>query len=226
MPHDASAAGSNRLERGALAALAAASLALAALWLPGAARVVERAAGAALVEAAAWELPASLTAIAIAVALLAVLIRSSALVTLAVPVPLRVAVAGWMGLPVLARRLVVDPVLAVSRGLAAFDDRVVDAGVRAAARVPLALSAALSWWGERSFDGAVRAVSGTTLRAAVASRLVDERGVDRAVEDLARGAGVAARHSRRLQTGLSHHYYVVVAVGLVALVVAAALGRS
>ena len=224
--HESGAAGRNRLERAALGGLAAASVALGVLWLPGAGGVVERASGGRLFEAAAWELPGSLGAIAAAAGLLAVLHRSSTLVTLGLPDRLRAAVAGWLGLPGRARLLVVDPVLALSRGLAAFDDRVVDAGVRAAARVPVALSAVLSWWGERSVDGVVQAVAGTTLRAAAGSRLVDERGVDRAVEDLARGAGVAGSRSRKLQTGLSHHYYVLVALGLVALVAVAALGRS
>ncbi|MBW3575353.1 MAG: 1-acyl-sn-glycerol-3-phosphate acyltransferase [Actinobacteria bacterium] len=226
MVHKSGAAGPSRLERAALGGLAAASVALGVLWLPGAGGVVERASGGRLFEAAGWELPGSLAAIAAAGGLLAVLHRSSALVTLGLPDRLRAAVAGWLGLPGLARLLVVDPVLALSRGLAAFDDRVVDAGVRAAARVPVALSAVLSWWGERSVDGVVQAVAGTTLRAAAGSRLVDERGVDRAVEDLARGAGVAGSRSRKLQTGLAHHYYVLVALGLVALVAVAALGRS
>ena len=50
--------------------------------------------------------------------------------------------------------------------------------------------------------------------------------VDRAVENLAGGAGVAGRQSRRLQGGMSHHYYVIVAVGLVVVVAVAALGQS
>lgn len=144
---------------------------------------------------------------------------------LALPAGVQAGLASWLGLPVAARRLVVDPLLALSRALAAFDDRVVDAGVRAAAQVPVALSRAASWWGERSLDGVVRAVSGGALRAAVISRQADERGVDRAVEDLARGAGAAGRTSRRLQTGLAHQYYVIVVVGFVATVAAAVLGR-
>ncbi len=186
---------------------------------------MEAATGGRLVEGAAWELPVSLAALAGAGAIVVLLARRGRLVTLALPAGVQAGLASWLGLPVAARRLVVDPALALSRTLAAFDDRVVDAGVRAAARVPVALSRAASWWGERSLDGVVRAVSGGALRAAVISRQADERGVDRAVEDLARGTGAAGRTSRRLQTGLAHQYYVIVAVGFVAAAAVAALGR-
>ena len=224
--HEPGGSGTSRSERAALAGLALASVALGALWLPGAAGTVEQASGGRLIEGAGWELPASLVAVAAAMGLLVALDRSSALVSLGMPDRARAAVAGWLGLPVAARALVVDPVLALSRRLATFDDRVVDAGIRATARVPVALSTVLSWWGERGVDGLVHAVAGSTLRAATGTRVVDERAVDRAVEDLARGAGVAGQRSRRLQTGLSHHYYVLVALGLVTLIAVAALGRS
>jgi hypothetical protein len=69
-------------------------------------------------------------------------------------------------------------------------------------------------------------VAGITLAAGVASRQADERVVDRAVEGLARGTGQAGRQSRRLQTGLAHHYYLIVAGGLVALVALAVLGTT
>ncbi|MBW3649492.1 MAG: NADH-quinone oxidoreductase subunit L [Actinobacteria bacterium] len=217
--------GAGPVERVALGALAVATVALAVLWLPGAGAMVEAAAGGRLFEASAWELPLSLAALAAAAGVLALLARRGRLVTLGLPPRLHSVLGSWVGLPGLARHAVVDPVLWVSATLAAFDDRVVDAGVRAAARVPVALSRAASWWGEPSLDGVVRALSGSTLRAGVLSRRFDEGGVDRAVEDLARGAGMAGRRSRRLQSGLAHQYYVIVAVGLAATVAVAALGR-
>ena len=219
-------AAASGIERISLGALAAATIALGALWLPGAGSLVEDLAGGRLFAGQAWELPVSLGAIAGALGLVAVLARSGHLVSLALPRPVQAGIGAWFGLAHLAPRLVVDPVLALSRSLAVVDDRVVDAGVRAAARVPVAVSGLVSWWGERSVDGAVQAVSGGALRAAAASRRADERGVDRAVEDLARGAGEAGRHSRRLQSGLAHHYYVIVAVGLVVVIAVAAAGQS
>ncbi|MEX2658273.1 MAG: proton-conducting transporter membrane subunit [Acidimicrobiales bacterium] len=241
----------SRVERGALLGLAAASLALGALWLPEADRVVESVTGGVLFEAEPWELHVSLAALAAAAVCVAILHRAGRLVTLGLTAPARAVVAGWFGLPGVARLLVVDPVLGLSRGLAAVDDRVVDAGVRFAARVPRTLSRTLLWWGERSvdgtvhaiaggvlraasgsrrfddrgFDGAVRVIAATTMHAATGSRLADEDGVDRAVEELARGTGIAGRQSRRLQSGLVHHYYVIAAVGLLGLVVVTAIGR-
>jgi len=213
-------------ERGALGALATATVILGALWLPGAGEVVEEATAGLLQAGAAWELPASLAAVAAGAGLVVMADRRRRLVDFGLPTRAQAGMADWFGLPTVARVVVVDPVLRLSGVLAAFDDRVVDAGVRAAARVPRALSRAFSWWGERSLDGVVQAVAGATLAAGRTSRRADERLVDRAVEDLARGTGLAGRQSRRLQTGLAHHYYVMAAVGVVALVVVAALGTS
>ncbi len=214
------------VERGALGGLAAATLALSALWLPGAADLVEDATGGALVAGEAWELVASVLAVAAAAGLIALLSRRGHLASLGLPTRTQAAVGAWLGLPALAEHLVVNPVLALSRSLAALDDRVVDAGVRAAVRVAAALSRLLAWWGERSVDGLVQGVAGMTLRTAAFSRATDERAVDRAVEELARGTTSAGRQGQRLQTGMSHHYYVIVALGLVAAVAVAALGRS
>ena len=213
-------------ERMALAVLALATVALGLLWVPGAGEVVEDATGGGLRSAAAWELPASLAAVAGGTGLAVVASRRRRLFGLGLPARLQAGTADWLGLPTAARIGIVDPVLALSRGLAAFDDRVVDAGVRLAARVPPALSRALAWWGERSVDGIVQAVAGITLAAGSGSRRADERLVDRAVEAVARATGLAGQASRRLQSGLSHRYYVVAAAGLVALVAVAAMGTN
>lgn len=213
-------------ERMPLAALAVATVALGALWVPGGGQVVESATGGALRSGAGWELPASLVALAGGTGLAVVAHRRRSLVGLGLPARRQAAWAAWLGLPTAARAVIVDPVLALSRSLAAFDDRAIDAGVRLAARVPPALSRALAWWGERSLDGIVQAVAGVTLAAGAGSRRVDERLVDRAVEDLARATGSAGHRSRRLQSGLSHHYYVTAAAGLLALVAVAAMSAG
>ncbi len=214
------------VERWALGALAFATLALSALWLPGAGELVEDATGGALVAGEAWELAASVAAVAAAAGLIALLDRQGRLATLGLPERVRSGAAAWLGLPALSKHLVVDPVLALSRALAALDDRVVDAGVRAAVWVAGAVSRLLAWWGERGVDGVVQGVAGMTLHGADLSRATDERAVDRAVEELARGTTQAGRQSQRLQTGMSHHYYLLVALGLVAVVAVAAFGRS
>lgn len=231
----------SRGEVAALALLAVFSAALSVLWLPGAGAAFARAAGAPLAHATTGELALSLASIAAALAVCWALWRRGALLTLGLPdapraeapraeAPradaLRAWAADWFGLPALARRAVAAPGLAAARALATFDDRAVDAGLRAAVRLVTAVSRAFAWWGERGVDGVVTAAARATTAVARASRDVDDRGVDAAVEGVARGVGTAGAESRRLQTGLVHHYYVIAAVGLVAVVAAAALGRA
>ncbi|MBI4259245.1 MAG: NADH-quinone oxidoreductase subunit L [Actinobacteria bacterium] len=209
------------VELGSLGVLAGASVLLGLLWLPGARGLVEGATGGELASGAAWELAASLAIVAAGAGLVFLAERRDALFGLGLSPGVRTAAAGWLGIPALARVAVVDPVLAVSRLLARVDDRVVDAGVRAAARVGQAASRLLSLRVEWSVDGLVRAVAGGALRLAGRSRVTDERAVDGAVEGLADGVGVAGRGSRRLQTGLAHQYYLIVAVGVVVAVLVA-----
>jgi NADH-quinone oxidoreductase subunit L len=105
------------------------------------------------------------------------------------PRPLR----GWLGLEVAARTLVGKPLRTTASGLARFDDRVVDGGVRA----------------------------GAALGAAFA-RVVDAR-VEWSVDGLVRGLGRAfralGRLARRPQTGQLHHYYAQAVVALAVLAV-------
>ena len=214
-----------RVEIGAIAALAAATLALSALWLPGGRSLVERLGGSRLAEAGSWELPVSLVTIAAAFALVWGLDRRGRLAELGLPARAHAAVEDWFGVPALARRGVVEPVLALARALAAIDDRVIDAGVRATAALARAGSRTLSWWAERGIDGAVWGTAGAVLATARGSRHVDERGVDATVEGVATVVGRAGTQSRRLQTGLSHHYYLILAGVVVAVLAVATVWR-
>jgi NADH-quinone oxidoreductase subunit L len=202
------------LEMGALGALAAGTLALSVAWLPGAGETIERVVGGTMVESDAWGLVWAVLSIAVAAVIAAVLHRAGRLISAGLPAPVRRFVAGWFGVPAAARYGIVDPVLAMSRGLARADDRVVDAGVRGAAALAGLFSRLFALRGEVTVDGIVRGIAGLTMRAARGSRVTDERAVDSAVEGVAHGVGTSGDKSRRLQTGLSHHYYVVVAVGL------------
>jgi NADH-quinone oxidoreductase subunit L len=208
-----------------LGVLAAASVALGLLWLPGADRKVEEAAGGALAGSQLWEFGVAVLLIAIAAGVVVLLHRGRRLLTLGLPDSWLRVTANWWGLPVVAKAVVVDPVLALSRALARGDDTVIDVGVRATAAAAGLFSRLLAWRGEITIDGIVRAVASGTFFAARRSRSTDERGIDGAVEGLAGGIGAAGRMSRLLQTGLSHHYYVVVAAGLAILVGVLALAR-
>ena len=213
------------VEVASLAVLAAASLALGALWLPGGGRVVETLtfgrlpAGPTVVVHRFHEQLIALAVIGAAAVTVWFLIRHGRLASSGVPAPVRTRVADWFGIATAARLVVVDPILVLSRALARFDDLVVDAGVRGAAAIASTGSRLLARRGELSIDAAVHALAGLTIRAAAGSRVSDERAVDAAVEGIAREVGLAGRQSRRLQTGLAHHYYLIVAGG-VAVVVA------
>jgi len=203
------------VEVASLATLASITLVLSALWLPGARRVVEAATGGELPSGAVWELGAALAVIALAFGVVALLRRGDRLVTLGLPPAVQTAAGDWLGIPLAARWLVVEPVQFASQTLARFDAQVVDAGVRGTAALARLMSRLLSLRVEWTVDGVVRATARATLAVAAGSRYTDEAGVDGAVEGSARGVGVAGHSSRKLQTGLTHHYYVIVAAGMV-----------
>ncbi|QYG94295.1 NADH-quinone oxidoreductase subunit L [Iamia sp. SCSIO 61187] len=223
-----------------LGVLAAITVALSVLWLPGSGEVLERATGGELYEAPLWELGVTLGLTAAVVSGVLWAWRTGRLHA-STPKGTLAVVADWYGLARLSRVAVVDPTLALSRGLARFDDRVVDAGVRGAERLTRTLSR-LAWgraeWSldafvrglagavglgargtrradEQSVDGAVRALAALTLKGAHASGVADDRVVDGAVEGSAWLVGVGGHASRKLQTGQAHHYYALVAVGVV-----------
>lgn len=212
-------------ELAALGALAAATIALAVLWLPPARAVVEAATGGTLEGGSVWETAAALAALAAGWAVVLVLDRRGWLGSGAAPGSRRVLVEDWLGLPHLATRLVVRPVSGLSLALARADDRVVDAGVRAAARVGRAVSVIAARQVDLSIDRVVMSTAGAALAAARGSWRADDAVVDGSVEGAGRLVGVAGHQSRRLQTGLTHHYYVIGALGVAAIAAVLAVAR-
>jgi NADH-quinone oxidoreductase subunit L len=103
----------------------------------------------------------------------------------------------WLHLEKVAERGVVRPVLALARALAAFDDRVVDEGVRA--------------------------VAASGLRAAALTSRRVEVPVDGVVNAVGRGARRLGTLARRPQTGQVHTYYAQAAVLLVVLTIVVVL---
>jgi len=201
-------------ERAALAMLAAVTLALGALWLPAVNARLEAVTGGELAKGAAWELAAALAVLATGAGLAVALDRRRRLADLGLPAPARGTIADWLSVP-RATELVAASTLRLSAMLARADDRVIDAGVRATARIARGVSSLVSRRVELSIDNLVRVTAAATLQTAAASRVADDAGVDRAVEAAGRGVGIAGHQSRRLQTGQSHEYFVIVAAGLV-----------
>ena len=105
---------------------------------------------------------------------------------------------GWLGLEALALRGVLEPTLALARGLARVDDGVLD-----------------------------RAVDGTAVllrRAAGLASAADSRGVDGSVQVVAVGTRRLGALARRPQSGQLHQYYAQAAVGLVMLLLVVLIG--
>jgi len=237
------------VELASLAVLATLTLLLSALWLPGAGAVVEDLVVGALEASARWELLVALALIALAVGTAWWLWQRDRLEGLGISPGAQAAAGDWLGVPAATRLLIERPVWwlsrqlarlddrvvdagvrgvvalvrSVSRLLGRFDDRVVDAGVRGVAAFARALSRLSSLRGEWTIDGTVRALAAATMLTATGSRITDDRAVDAAVEQGARLIGTAGVRSRRLQTGMSHHYYVVAGAGFAVIVAMLAL---
>ncbi|GBD85918.1 NADH-quinone oxidoreductase subunit L [bacterium BMS3Abin02] len=209
----------------ALGTLATITLLLGALWLPGGESLLETVTSGRLAGGKPWELWASLGSIALGLATVAVLWKYRRLVDLGIPDRLRARVADWWGLPTAGRVVIVDPVLRLSKGLGFTDRSVVDALVLGTARTVGAVSAALRRRAERVIDGVVHVTAGGVLRTADTSRLVDDDAVDGTVEGIALGIGIAGEKSRKLQTGMSYHYYTILVIGAALIVFVTVLWR-
>ncbi|TNH28636.1 NADH-quinone oxidoreductase subunit L [Micromonospora orduensis] len=150
-------------------------------------------------------------------------------VTLAVAAPARLPAPTWartwLGLDPAARLLVVRPTLALARGLARFDDRVLDRAVHAVPRAALGAARGLARFDDAGLDRGVTALPTVTRRVAVALARVDDHGVDALVRRLARAARRLGVLARRPQTGLIHQYYVQLVLALGAAVLILLLAR-
>ncbi|MEO8522492.1 MAG: proton-conducting transporter membrane subunit, partial [Acidobacteriota bacterium] len=212
-------------ERWSLALLAGLSVALGLLWIPAAARSVTGILPGALPEESPALLAVSIGSIGLAAVLCWRWWSSGRLLTIGLPDSLRMPAAEWLGLPAMARRIVIDPARRFSGLLAVFDNKGVDAGIRTTAAIATLISNLMSGWTERRFDFAVAGVARWTTGLAGASGRTDDHGIDAAVEGVARDIGWAGQQSRRLQTGLAHHYYVILVAGALVALAVAAFGR-
>jgi NADH-quinone oxidoreductase subunit L len=212
----------SRVPLWAMGVLAAGAVLLGLLALPAAQGMLERLTGGQLTAGQAWEVVAAVGSIAAAFALVWMLSHSGRLLTLGVPVRAQAQLADWLGLPTAVRRGAADPVLAVARLLRRFDDHVIDAGVWATAASAIRLAAHALTFDDRIVDGLVWGVARVSWLTALGSRIWDDVVIDGAVEWTARANWWAGKTVRRLQNGMVHDYYIIVAVGVVIAVVVAA----
>jgi NADH:ubiquinone oxidoreductase subunit 5 (subunit L)/multisubunit Na+/H+ antiporter MnhA subunit len=200
----------------ALVPLAVATLLLSVLWLPGG---VDWLLGDGAHGVAGSGVAVALASVALGVGAALVLESKRRLWSLGGAAGARIADT-WVGALPGVQGWTADAVLTLAAVLARFDQRVVDAGVRATAALGLAAARLLAARDVVTVDGSVRAIAEGTMRTADGSRRVDERAVDGTVEATGRGVARAGHESRRLQSGMSHEYLQLIAAGLaVALVV-------
>lgn len=199
----------------AMGILAAGSVLLGVLALPTGERALESLVSGHLASGQVWELAASLGSIAAAFALAWALSRRGLLLTLGISRRAQAQLADWLGLPTAVRRGVAEPILAVARSLRRFDDHVIDVGVWTTAASAVRLAAHALTFDDRIVDGLVWGVARVSWLTAVGSRIWDDLVIDGAVEWTARANWWAGKTVRRLQNGMVHDYYIIVAVGVV-----------
>ena len=210
------------VQAASLGVLAITCVALGILWTPPAQHAFERATTATLAPQGIGQLPLSIGMAILGIGAAWVLSRSGLLVTVGIPERMRGRAEDWLGIPALAERIMVRPVLVVAHFLSIVDSYLVDAGIRATARVATIASRAFAWWGERGLDGIVNTIARLTGDAAQVSSRIDDAAIDGAVEIVARDVGRVGHKGRDLQSGVTHWYYVLVALGTLAAVLVAA----
>ncbi|MAM55751.1 MAG: proton-conducting membrane transporter [Salinicola sp.] len=190
----ASRSGHSRAEGISLYLLAAGTLALSLLWWPGVGNGLADLLSVHFPKTRLWELILSLLLVALGVGLGTWAVRRE---VSRQQNDKRAAMADWLGLPTLTARGA-DAVMMFSHGLARFDDRAVDAGIRGSAR----FGAWLARLGERRGEGAF----------------------DGATNQLAKGVDWAGQVARRVHTGQMHHYYTGIVAGLAAILIILSIG--
>ena len=214
---DAQGAGT-RWETAVIALLVAMTAALSLLWLPASERLLSQALGLSLPEAPPWEWIASLLILALGFYVGRLLAARPEWLA---EQPGATGAADWLGLPTAIRVLVTQPMMGLSRRLARYDDHGVDRVPWLAASLVQKLSARLAGYGEVAADTLPGGVATVGLWLADLGGRMGEWLVDGLAEGSARLVAFGGADTRRLQTGLSHHYYALIAVGFVVLFVLA-----
>jgi NADH-quinone oxidoreductase subunit L len=204
-----------------IAGLATLTLATGLLWLPPLSDTLVTALGFNLPEGSTLGLVLSLICVAAGLASGIYLVRHK-------PALGRTGAAAtasdWLGLPTLIRWAVVQPCDALARAAARFDDDILDAGPRGVAALARRVSAVIAATDNQVVDRGVRATAafGDWL-ARIADRFGEalSDGIPEGTADI---TGMLGREARRLQSGLSHHYYAYIVGGVFVVVAILATG--
>lgn len=206
----------HRAEVAALGVLALATLLASVIWLPAARASLAQALGVMLPESTAAETAASLLAVAIGVLAGHGLVRRvPALGEADAPAH---AAADWLGLPGAIEQVVTRPTQALARRLAQVDDAVINAAVLGIARGVRDASRGIAAADTGVVDRGTALIAAFTHRLSTLGNRVGEWAADGLPVGAARLVGLGATDLRPLQSGLSHHYFALMAAGAVVLV--------
>lgn len=195
-------------ERAAAGVLAALTLGLSVFWLPGLRPDTPH--------APPWEVIVSVLLIGLGLLVGTVLARRYPQAGTA-GAPARAA--EWLGLPALLRDSVARPFERLSAFAGTVDDRVIDALPRLVARQGRWLAGFIGRGDRRVVDAGVRATARFGEWLAGVGDRIGEAVTDGLPEGTARLVSFSGADARRLQTGMSHHYYALLAGGAVLVIV-------
>ncbi len=228
------------VERAAVFGLAGATLLLGLLWLPIVEERVTDWLPGDLAPGKRWELFASLLTVVVGAAVGWLLHFYPGLV-------LRLRKAGvdedWFALPAATERYIVRPTLrlalssatfddqrldrrmtlpasvarSASSRLATFDDATVDHGLMSAVAAVRSRANRLGQFDDAVVDAGIRLVAATSGWLAKALDRVGELLADGIPMGAARLSGLAAKRVRQSQTGMTHHYFLMIASGTAAI---------
>ncbi|MEC5289905.1 NADH-quinone oxidoreductase subunit L [Aurantimonas sp. C2-6-R+9] len=201
-----------RVETGAVVALALLTLATSLVWVPSVREATGRVLEIELLEASLATFILSTAAVAAGLLVGVFLVRRFP----EIGVEGRSAeTADWLGLPDLIERTITRPVTRLAVAAAAVDDRVIDAGVRLIANSGARAARLGGRKDDRVLDRGVTASASAVTWLASASDRTGEWLIDGLAEGTALIVGQSGRDARRLQTGMSHHYYALATGGAI-----------
>lgn len=201
-----------RVETGAVMALALLTLATSLVWVPSVREAISQVLEIELLEASLATLTLSTAAVAVGFLVGAFLVRRFPEIGLEGQ---SAATADWVGLPTLIERAVTRPMTRLAVAAAAMDDRVIDAGVRLIANSGARAARLGSRKVDRVLDRGVTASASAVAWLASASDRMGEWLIDGLAEGTGLIVGQSGRDARRLQTGMSHHYYALATGGAI-----------
>lgn len=217
----AAAAAPARGEYAGLGLLALFTLALSVLWLPGVRTAIADVLDLRLPHASLAETLASMVVVASGLVVGVLLARRSP--RLGTQPPSQIA-ADWLGLPSLIRACITRPFVRLAQFAADSDDRLVDGGIRLTAALGTWLARLTAGSDDRLVDGGIRLTAALGTWLARSTDRFGERIADGIPEGSAWLVGVSGSRARRLQSGLSHHYYALLSFGAALIVLVLLLG--